>query len=370
MVRTELQSGVDIENYWNPDHPVLEILRRRRDSGSKPGDRSDGAKVALTVAGGGMRGAISAAMCVQLDEAGFRDAFDVVYGCSSGALNAAYFLAQPTGTCWYPLSIYYEDLASDRFIRYSRPLHGGSVVDLGYVFDEVLGSVKPLDYDAAVNSPVELVVLTTDLSARATFPARGFTSGDELKEYLRASARPPLAVNGQSHIAGRSLIDGALLAPAQYRIALDDGCTHVLSLGTRRMAPSAARNSLAHHAYAQYLGRVRAGLGTAYLEARRTRRNDRQELSRLRFATEGPGPHVLGIAPLPWMAGIRFHDTDPLRVSQAIREAYSVSHCATEGIGADRLRDGWVRAMTRVTIAGPGAPGPAPDPLPVSAAAS
>ncbi len=320
----------------------------------------------MTVAGGGMRGAISAAMCVQLDDAGFRDAFDVVYGCSSGALNAAYFLAQPAGTCWYPLSIYYEDLATDRFIRYSRPLHGGSVVDLGYVFDEVLGSAKPLDYDAAVRSPVELVVLTTDLDARETFAARGFTSGDELKEYLRASARPPLAVNGQSHIAGRSLVDGALLAPAQFRIALDDGCTHVLSLGARRMRSSPTRNSLAHHAYAQYLGRIRDGLGTAYLEARRARRQDRAELSRLRFATNEPGPYVLGIAPLPWMKGIRFHDTDPLRVTRAIGEAYSVSYCATERIGTDRLRKGLVRAMTRVTIAGPGAPATAPVPAAAS----
>src|SRR5690554_7677761 len=36
----------------------------------------------------GMRGAISAAMLTALDDLGMTPAFDVVYGCSSGALNA------------------------------------------------------------------------------------------------------------------------------------------------------------------------------------------------------------------------------------------------------------------------------------------
>ncbi|WP_280421334.1 patatin-like phospholipase family protein [Nocardia carnea] len=356
-------SGGRIEKYWNPDHPVLEILRRRRDSGSTPGNRRDSAKVALTVAGGGMRGAISAAMCAQLEDAGFRDAFDIVYGCSAGAINAAYFLSQPAGTCWYPLSIYYEDLSRGRLIRYSGPLRGRPALDLDYVFEEILGSKKPLHYSAAVGSQASLVVLTTDLDARETYAARDFASEEELKAFLRAGARPPLAVRGESHIDGRRLVDGALLAPPQFRLALADGCTHVLALGTRRfrrtdtgISNHAAGVTLANRAYARYLERLRDGLGTAYLAAVRHRRGDRERLFRLGFASDGPGPHVLSIAPLPWMNPIRFHDTDPNRIFEGIRDAYAVSHCATEGIGVGNLRDGLVRTVPRVAVAGPGGP--------------
>jgi predicted patatin/cPLA2 family phospholipase len=348
----QLETG----DFWNPDHPVLKILRQRRDSGSTPGNRRDGAKVALTVAGGGMRGAVSAAMCTQLDDSGFRDAFDVVYGCSSGAINAAYFVSQPVGTCWYPLSIYYEDLTADQFIRYTRPISGGSLIDLEYVFEKVLASRKPLDYDSAVRSPLGLVVLTTDLAARQVFAARDFSTGTELKAFLRAGARPPLVAKGESEIDGRRLVDGALLAPPQFRLAMADGCTHILSLGTRRIRASRPHIPLTVRAYAHCLERVRVGLGSAYLAALRHRQRDREVLSRQRFATDGPGPHVLGLAPLPWMTTIRFHDTDPSRILHAIRDAYSVSYCATEGIGVDRLRGGLVSTLTRFAIAGPGGP--------------
>ncbi|MGW5388094.1 patatin-like phospholipase family protein [Nocardia sp. NPDC003963] len=346
----------DIENMWNPDHPVLKILRQRRDSGSTPGDRRDSARVALTVPGGGMRGAISAAMCTQLDDSGFRDAFDVVYGSSAGAVNAAYFVSQRAGTCWYPLSIYYEDLTADRFIRYTRPLSGGSILDLDYVFEEVLESKKPLEYDSAVRSSLGLVVLTTDLAARETFAARDFATGAELKAFLRASVRPPLAVRGESNIDGRRLVDGALLSPRQFRLAVADGCTHILSLSTRRMGSSGGQITLGVRAYARYLDRMRAGLGAAYLAAARGRRQDREVLSRQRFATGGPGPHVLSIGPMPWMTPVRFHDNHPSRILGSIRDAYSVSYCATEGIGIDRLRGGLVSALTRFAVTGHGGP--------------
>ncbi|MGA6209658.1 patatin-like phospholipase family protein [Nocardia testacea] len=345
---------LDVGDFWNPDHPVLNILRQRRESGSTPGNRRDDAKVALTVAGGGMRGAVSAAMCTQLDDSGFKNAFDVVYGCSSGAINAAYFISQPAGTCWYPLSIYYEELAANRFIRYTRPLFGGSLIDLEYVFEEVLASRKPLNYDSVVRSPLDLVVLTTDLAAREVFAAHDFSTGTELKAFLRAGARPPLVVKGESEIDGRRLVDGALLAPSQFRLAIADGCTHILSLGTRRMQVSRPHIPFAVRAYARCLEGVRRGLGSAYLAALRQRRRDREELARHRFGTDGAGPHVLGLAPLPWMSTVRFHDTDPSRILHSIRDAYSVSYCATEGIGVDHLRNGSVRPLTRFAIAGHG----------------
>ena len=87
------------EEYWRADHPVLEILRERRRTSSLPSRRSAGdkAKLGLAIEGGGMRGIVSAAMLQVLEECGMTDCFDAVYGCSSGAINAAYFLAGKLG---------------------------------------------------------------------------------------------------------------------------------------------------------------------------------------------------------------------------------------------------------------------------------
>ena len=63
-------------------HAVGELLRRRAG-----GARDDGARLALAIEGGGMRGAVSAGMAIAIDELGLTEAFDAVYGASAGALN-------------------------------------------------------------------------------------------------------------------------------------------------------------------------------------------------------------------------------------------------------------------------------------------
>ena len=60
-------------------HAVAELLRRRASGGS----RDDGARLALAIEGGGMRGAVSAGMAIAIDELGLTDAFDAVYGASA-----------------------------------------------------------------------------------------------------------------------------------------------------------------------------------------------------------------------------------------------------------------------------------------------
>src|SRR5256885_1723538 len=68
--------------------PVLRVVLERAGNGSHPGARADDHLVALAVEGGGMRGAVSAGMCVVLEAAGLVSAFDRIYGVSAGALNA------------------------------------------------------------------------------------------------------------------------------------------------------------------------------------------------------------------------------------------------------------------------------------------
>src|SRR3954453_4344286 len=59
-------------------HPVIAALR----------ERPPGARIALVVEGGRMRGAVSGGMVLALDELGLRESFHAAYGSSAGSLNA------------------------------------------------------------------------------------------------------------------------------------------------------------------------------------------------------------------------------------------------------------------------------------------
>ena len=83
-----------------PAHrPVIDLIVRRALDGSKPGQREDGHKLGLAIEGGAMRGVVTAGMVTGLEMLGLRDAFDVVYGSSSGASNGAYF-CRWAGSIW------------------------------------------------------------------------------------------------------------------------------------------------------------------------------------------------------------------------------------------------------------------------------
>jgi predicted patatin/cPLA2 family phospholipase len=80
-------------------HPVVDLLHTRAAARSAPGARTDGARLALVVEGGGMRGVVSSAMTQALEEAGLTACFALVVGCSAGALNAAALLSGVAAGC-------------------------------------------------------------------------------------------------------------------------------------------------------------------------------------------------------------------------------------------------------------------------------
>ncbi|MBB4980812.1 patatin-like phospholipase family protein [Streptomyces nymphaeiformis] len=343
--------------YWDPAHPVLEILRARRESGSLPGQRTDGATVALAVEGGGMRGVISAAMLSQLEDYGFKNAFDVVYGCSAGGINGAYFLA---GETWYPLSIYYDDLTNRQFVDFSRALRGQPILNLAYSFDHIMERVKPLDYEAVLRSPIALAVPITDVDALRTVVLREFASRHDLKAALRASAWLPIAVPGTFATPdGRRAVDGGVLTALPFRLAVGDGCTHVLSLSTRPMGPAGAGLNLMHRYTFLHLERMRRGLGAGYLAAIRQKHRDQDWLRRMRTAPAAGGPYVLDLAPLPWMPELKRHELNQGRLLHHARMAYGIAFCATEGRPTELMRQGGIRAMPRLRVvdSANGAPG-------------
>jgi predicted patatin/cPLA2 family phospholipase len=319
------------------------LLARRTSRGAAP-NRSDGNKIGLAVEGGGMRGVVSGAMLCALEDLGLpAAAFDAVYGCSSGATNTAYFL---TGDSWYPLSIYYDDLTTREFVDFRRALTG-DILNLDYVFETVAEIAKPLRYEAVLAAPTPLHVALTDLDDLRTDVVSGFTSRDDLKSALRASSWLPIAIRGATEFRGRQVVDGGVLTAHPYRLALADGCTHVLSLSTRPDRELPRRPTPAQYVAGRHLERLRKGLGDGYLAEIRDYRRQREQLERWRRARDAP---VLDLAPLAWMPEVKRHDLDPGRLINGARRAYELMTCALEGIDPDEIHTGELRAIPRFTV--------------------
>jgi len=317
---------------WSPDHAVLELMRARRDTGSRPGARTDGAKLGLSVEGGGMRGVVSGAMLVAIEDHGFADVFDAVYGGSSGSLNAAYFL---TGNVWRWLSIYYEDLSTTRFLNIRAALLGlRPVLDIDWAFDTVVDGTKPLDYTAVLASATPLhVSITLVDEARVIAPDR-FASAAELRSALRAGAWLPVATRGTAEFRGERALDGGALVSHPSRLALQDGATHVLSVSSRACRPVSP--GLLQRYAAWRLDRMRPGLGRRFREADAEGQSDRLRL--VEWRTQPASPAVLDLGPRP-DAEISRHEIDPTRLVAAARDAYQTMSTALTGVrGGASLR--------------------------------
>ncbi len=131
---------------------MLAALLRRRDTGG----RADGHRIALVIAGGGMRGAYAGGMAHALSDAGLAGEFDVVYGSSAGAyIGAALLVGHGEGAA----RIFFEDMASPAFIDLRRLRRRRHVVSLDHLIDHILVETKPLPWGLLSELPVPLHVV-------------------------------------------------------------------------------------------------------------------------------------------------------------------------------------------------------------------
>jgi predicted acylesterase/phospholipase RssA len=188
---------------------------------------SDGRKIGLIVEGGAMRGVISCAGLMALEDLGMTDIFDEVYGASAGAVNAAYFLA---GQAAYATSIYYQKINNTRFIR--RLWHR-KIVDIDDLFDSIIAGDRPLRIDRVLASKSRLFVTIADASTGEAFLGLAQSSETPLLTLLKASTAMPLLYNGLVSVNGRDCFDGGLVNPLPIHEAIASGCTDLLVLLTR-----------------------------------------------------------------------------------------------------------------------------------------
>jgi predicted patatin/cPLA2 family phospholipase len=211
-------------------HPVLDLIAARAAEGSRPGARADGARLALVMEGGGMRGVVSASMTAALEEAGLTDVFDLVVGTSAGALNGAALLAGVARAC---RDAYFGAFTARKFINPWRLLVGRAVVDVAYTLDHADHALDADRHARTLGSPIELHCLVVDVETLEPVALSGLETMEDLRQALLATSRIPLIGGPPVLFRGRRYFDGGLAEPVPVDTALALGATHVLVLQTR-----------------------------------------------------------------------------------------------------------------------------------------
>jgi predicted patatin/cPLA2 family phospholipase len=212
------------------DHPVIQLIRRRRDEGSKPGERADGRRVALVIEGGGMRGVVSAGMTAAIEQLGLCDAFDEVHGASAGAFNGAFLLA---GQAAYLTALYPHGFGDPAFVNLRDTLRGKRpIFDMDYVVGEVWRHQRPLRTDTILTCGIELHCTATDADSTQIVDLTDLRDDQEIRCAMRASARLPWLAGPPVPFRGRRWLD-ATLAEAIPVHAARTTATDMLVLQTR-----------------------------------------------------------------------------------------------------------------------------------------
>jgi predicted patatin/cPLA2 family phospholipase len=214
---------------------TIDLLKQRALSCRRGHSPEDGRKAALIVEGGAMRGVISCAALMGLEDLGMTGVFDEVYGASAGAVNAAYFLA---GQAAYATTIYYQKINNTRFIR--RLWHS-KIVDLDDLFDTIIAGERQLCVSRVLESRPKFFITIADALTGEAFLVEARSGAAPLLTLLKASSAMPLFYNELVSVDGRDCFDGALINPLPILEAIEAGCTDLLVLLTR---PASFRDCL------------------------------------------------------------------------------------------------------------------------------
>ena len=250
----------------SPAVSVVDLIKGRAATGSEPGKRDDPWKLALAVEGGAMRGVISAAMTVGLEQLGFLNAFDDVFGSSVGSINGAAFISGQAAMC---VASYYNEMTRPDFLDFRQLLRGRPALSLKFVLDVSAEVTRPLNWDAVVRSPIRLHPIATSLETMkwTDLGKEGFTGKADLKEALRASSQYPVLAGPPVVFRGKQYMDASLSLSIPAHAALTAGASHVLVLRTRpRDAVRSKGSVIDRFLIAPRLGRIDPRLVRLHLD--------------------------------------------------------------------------------------------------------
>lgn len=242
-------------------HPVLELMRARKEAGTRPGNRQDGAILAVAIEGGGMRGIVSAGMAAGLERLGLRDTIDRVYGSSAGSLNGAFLIA---GQALWGCSIYYNDLVGRKFINYARFLSPRPVVNMDYVIHDLYVHERPLDYRTVASSDIEFHCLATNVATATIDDLTELRSVEDVQQALLAGTRIPMLAGPPVPFRGQRYLDATLTESIPLTTVLEHGVTHLLVLQSRPYGEQLTGKRKSDKFVARQLSRVDPALASTH----------------------------------------------------------------------------------------------------------
>ncbi len=182
---------------------------------------------ALLVEGGALRAVFSSGVLDEFLEEGF-DPFHVYYGVSAGAGNIAAYLARMPGR---NLRIYSDYALRPEFIRLSRFLGGGHLMDLDWLWDITIREIR-LDLETIFSHGRPFVICLTDLvTGQAVY--REPTSAD-LEHLLKASSALPVLYRGHVDVDGHPMVDGGVADPIPVAEAVRQGARNIMVIRSRK----------------------------------------------------------------------------------------------------------------------------------------
>lgn len=266
------------------NHEVIALIVRRFNEQSTPGHRSidDKSILALSLEGGGMRGAVTAGMAAAIASLGLTDCFDRIYGSSAGSVVGAYMVSRQM--C---MDVYVDILpaAKRQFVCINRILSALAInaldcfssyfplkseyipkfahrivpgMNISFVLDGIMdheNGIRPLDLERFRENdkkqPLRIASSyakegklrtkcfgTEDFSGQQNTAAKrvdgsrcGIYACLEASMTVPGATGPPVPILEGNHSI--PFFDAFCFEPLPYRSAVEEGATHVLVLCSR-----------------------------------------------------------------------------------------------------------------------------------------
>jgi predicted patatin/cPLA2 family phospholipase len=169
-----------------------------------------------------MAGTVSGGICAALEALGLIGSFDVIYGASSGAMNASYTAAgqAQSRSGLYAIAAKHGLVDQRRMLRREAPIRTDEIVNS--LFHAHPHGPRVLD-----DTP-ELRMVATHVRDKSLRVLGQFESLDEVRTAIWASCAIPFCGTDVVRFRDEQCVDGGLTEPLPYRVALREGATHVL----------------------------------------------------------------------------------------------------------------------------------------------
>ena len=185
--------------------------------------------IGIVDVGGGMRGVYSSGVYDYLMDEGIT--VDLCIGVSAGSANMITYLA---GQKKRTLEFYREYPKRKDYMSLTNLFRSGSYIGLDYIYSTLSnqGGENPLNFEAALRSPMKYLAVTTNAeSGKAEY----FTKSDmKLNDYsvLKASCCMP-GVCKPVKLNGSLYVDGGVADPIPIEKAFNEGCDKVILVLTK-----------------------------------------------------------------------------------------------------------------------------------------